>query len=154
MAGTRQQAEPPPSLGEKRMRPYLMGEDELPELMLPPPPMGLDELPELEAPAPPPGPFPGYPPPPGLVVCCSHAASASSVETPIATKRWRSFMATPFLRCAERAIPSLRSPPYLENLRADRPTRSMQSEQRIFGLVASGRGTKSCEQYNEISTPW
>ena len=82
MAGTREQAEPPPSLGEKRMTPYLMGEDELPELMLPPPPMGLDELPELEAPAPPPGPFPGYPPPPGLVVCCSHAASASSVETP------------------------------------------------------------------------
>ena len=40
------------------MTPYLMGEDELPELMLPPP-MGLDELPELEAPDPAPGPFPG-----------------------------------------------------------------------------------------------
>ena len=97
------------------MTPYLMGEDQPPELMLPPPPMGLDELPELEAPDPAPGPFPGYPPPPGLVVCCSHAASASSVETPIATKRWRSFMATPFLRCAERAIPLLRSPPSLHD---------------------------------------
>ena len=138
MAGTRGGPELPPSFGEKQMTPYLMGEDELPELMLPPPPMGLDELPELEAPAPAPGPFPGYPPPPGLVVCCSHAASASSVETPIATKRWRSFMATPFLSLrgeSDSIAPITAVPP---RVRADRPTRSMQSEQRVLRMVASG----------------
>src|ERR1041384_1339904 len=113
MAGTRGGPELPPSFGEKQMTPYLMGED---------------ELPELEAPAPAPGPFPGYPPPPGLVVCCSHAASASSVETPIATKRWRSFMATPFLSLrgeSDSIAPITAVPP---RVRADRPTRSMQSE--------------------------
>jgi hypothetical protein len=48
--------DPSPSLGETDAAPHRIGEDELPELMLPPP-IGLELL-ELDAPAPP-GPLPG-----------------------------------------------------------------------------------------------